>query len=89
MRDMQWALRAGLVATVLLTACGGDSTMPPTADRAPTPQTTPSPSPDEASGADRAADAAPDITVTTFQGDRFSLADHRGMPVVINFFDSW
>ncbi|MQB00358.1 MAG: hypothetical protein GEU78_08720 [Actinobacteria bacterium] len=86
---MQWALRAGLVATVLLTACGGTSTMPPAADRTPTPQTPPSASPDEASGADRAADAAPGFSVTTFEGDRFSLAGHRGVPVVINFFDSW
>jgi cytochrome oxidase Cu insertion factor (SCO1/SenC/PrrC family) len=89
MGDMRCALKAGIVAAVLLAACGDASTTPPTSDRVATPQTPPATSPDEASGTDRAADAAPDVTVTTFQGDRFSLADHRGMPVVINFFDSW
>ena len=87
--DMRWTLKLGIVAAVLLAACEGTSTPPPSSDRAATPQTPPATSPGEASGTDRAADAAPDVTVTTFQGDRFSLADHRGMPVVINFFDSW
>ena len=32
---------------------------------------------------------APDFTVTTFDGDTFSLSDLRGKIVVINFWASW
>jgi cytochrome oxidase Cu insertion factor (SCO1/SenC/PrrC family) len=30
-----------------------------------------------------------DVAVTTFEGERFSLAEHRGTPVVLNFWESW
>lgn len=33
--------------------------------------------------------AAPEFSVKTFDGDRFTLAEHRGTPVVINFWESW
>ena len=33
--------------------------------------------------------AASDFTVTTFEGDRFSLGEQRGTPVVLNFWESW
>ena len=32
---------------------------------------------------------APDFTVETFDGDTFALAEQRGTPVVINFWESW
>jgi cytochrome c biogenesis protein CcmG/thiol:disulfide interchange protein DsbE len=32
---------------------------------------------------------APDFTITTFKGDKISLKDLRGKPVVINFWASW
>jgi cytochrome oxidase Cu insertion factor (SCO1/SenC/PrrC family) len=32
---------------------------------------------------------APDFTVTTFAGERFNLAAQKGMPVVLNFWESW
>jgi cytochrome oxidase Cu insertion factor (SCO1/SenC/PrrC family) len=32
---------------------------------------------------------APDFTVTTFEGERFSLAAQKGTPVVLNFWESW
>jgi cytochrome oxidase Cu insertion factor (SCO1/SenC/PrrC family) len=32
---------------------------------------------------------APDFSVTTFDGNRFSLAEQRGSPVVLNFWESW
>lgn len=35
------------------------------------------------------ADAAPDFTVETFTGQRFSLGEQRGTPVVLNFWESW
>ena len=31
----------------------------------------------------------PDFTIQTFEGDAFSLAEQRGTPVVINFWESW
>ncbi len=41
------------------------------------------------SRASAAADAAPNFTVTTFDGGTFSLAEQRGTPVVLNFWESW
>ena len=32
---------------------------------------------------------APDFTITTFKGDKISLGELRGKPVVINFWASW
>lgn len=34
-------------------------------------------------------DAAPDFSVQTFTGERFRLSEHRGTPVVLNFWESW
>jgi cytochrome oxidase Cu insertion factor (SCO1/SenC/PrrC family) len=36
-----------------------------------------------------AADTAPDFSFETFEGDTFSLAEQRGTPVVLNFWESW
>jgi hypothetical protein len=85
---MRWTLTSGIAAAILLTACGGASAPPSASERTPATQPA-SASPGETSGKARAADAAPEFAVTTFEGDRFTLADHMGMPVVINFFDSW
>ena len=35
------------------------------------------------------AKPAPDFTVDTFDGGTFSLAEERGTPVVLNFWESW
>lgn len=32
---------------------------------------------------------APDFTVVTYDGDTFRLSEHRGKPVVLNFWASW
>jgi AhpC/TSA family len=34
-------------------------------------------------------DPAPDFAVETFEGQTFSLAEQRGTPVVLNFWESW
>jgi cytochrome oxidase Cu insertion factor (SCO1/SenC/PrrC family) len=47
-------------------------------------QTKPAEGPDE-----RAAQQAPDFSFETFNGDTFSLAEQRGTPVVLNFWESW
>ena len=33
--------------------------------------------------------AAPDFTVDTLEGEEFRLGEHKGTPVVINFWESW
>ena len=30
-----------------------------------------------------------DFSVTTFDGETFTLSEHRGTPVVLNFWESW
>ena len=34
-------------------------------------------------------EAAPEFSVTTFTGDVWRVAEQRGTPVVLNFFESW
>ena len=36
-----------------------------------------------------AAREAPDFSFETFEGDTFTLAEQRGTPVVLNFWESW
>lgn len=36
-----------------------------------------------------AGNTAPDFTVTTFDGESFTLSEHRGNIVVVNFWGSW
>ena len=38
---------------------------------------------------DPVANPAPDFSVTTFEGARFSLSEQRGSPIVLNFWESW
>ena len=38
---------------------------------------------------DEPKDLAPDFSVETFDGDTFKLSEHRGTPVVLNFWESW
>ena len=85
---------AGLMLLVFgLPACGGavPTAEPPsrTATEDPSPAAEEAPEGAAPGDADRADDAAPDLSVTTFDGERFTLAEQTGMPVVINFFDSW
>ena len=40
-------------------------------------------------GASEARRPAPDFRMTTFDGQTFNLAEHRGKVVVVNFWGSW
>ena len=51
----------------------------PSAGKSPAPKPT----------ADPPENPAPDLSVETFDGDTFSLAEQRGTPVVLNFWESW
>jgi hypothetical protein len=44
---------------------------------------------DGATERDPNAEAAPVFSVTTFDGETFSLSEQRGAPVVLNFWESW
>ena len=86
-----------IVATTGAVSCGGESGPPGTASRQP--------APDDATTGSRAKsprtpsdeqptslppeDPAPDFSVETFDGQTFSLAEQRGTPVVLNFWESW
>jgi hypothetical protein len=41
------------------------------------------------SDTDEVVDPAPDFEVETFEGQTFSLAEQRGTPVILNFWESW
>jgi cytochrome c biogenesis protein CcmG/thiol:disulfide interchange protein DsbE len=41
------------------------------------------------SGKDDGKDTGHDFTVETFDGKTFTMSDHRGSPVVLNFWESW
>lgn len=79
------------IAALVFSACGGsrstdaapDSTAPPGSTAAPA-STVPPGSKEAPASKD-----APDFTVETFEGEAFSLAEHRGTPVVLNFWESW
>jgi cytochrome oxidase Cu insertion factor (SCO1/SenC/PrrC family) len=78
-----------IVAGLALAACGVES--PQATD--PAPATSPTPgdgaAKDRNDTRDPPANPAPDFTVTTFDGTRFSLSEQRGSPVVLNFWESW
>jgi cytochrome oxidase Cu insertion factor (SCO1/SenC/PrrC family) len=83
------AVRHRLVAAIaaaifLLVACGGPETSPEAQPRSKAPRT----GNDKSSDA-RSKDLAPEFSVQTFDGDTFRLSDHRGTPVVLNFWESW
>jgi cytochrome oxidase Cu insertion factor (SCO1/SenC/PrrC family) len=87
-RSLRTVLGAALVLLLATVACGetGSNDAPRQDARAPagadeSPRNEP---PDESS-----ADAAPDFSFETFEGEVFSLAEQRGTPVVLNFWESW
>ena len=77
---------ASAVAVILaLGACAGE----PSGE---TPDRGLESTPDEGAGDgadDGAASEVPDFSFETFEGETFSLAEQRGTPVVLNFWESW
>jgi len=65
---------------VALGACTGETSGNTSTDT----QTRPGEGTDEG-----AAREAPDFSFETFEGETFSLAEQRGTPVVLNFWESW
>lgn len=75
-----------LVGILLLGACGTNETGSPTSSV--TDAADPGSGRNQTQGA-APKDPAPDFTVTTFEGEAFSLGEQRGTPVVLNFWESW
>ncbi len=69
-------------AVVVLTACGGATTTTKTNT-----QSAPESTPSEEGSSTRVP--APDFSFETFEGKTFNLAEQRGTPVVLNFWESW
>ena len=90
----RWVAVAAILV-LAFAACGDATTTTAPEDDAPidaaaTPTQEPTTGGDATEPAtERAPGAAPDFSVTTFDGARFTLSEKTGMPVVINFFDSW
>jgi cytochrome c biogenesis protein CcmG/thiol:disulfide interchange protein DsbE len=81
MADLRRASTGLTVAVVLLTACGGSA---PGAGPSGAEVTS-----GEAPAVPAAGEAVPDIEVRAFDGDRVSLVDYAGTPMVVNFWASW
>ena len=82
---------AGIAAVLLLSACGPS---PPAqapvvvTPAAPAPAADPAPAP-AAPAADAPKPEVPTLVVDTFGGGKFTLAEHRGQWVVVNFWATW
>ena len=72
------ALACLLVSTVLLAACP--------IEHEQTPEETLTPEETVLVGV---GDAAPDFELVTLEGESFSLQEHRGKVVLVNFFATW
>lgn len=77
-----------LIPMAVLVAAAGCGGMQQPSPAAPPPERS-AKSPGKETPQEARRDAAPDFTITTFTGDRFSLAEQRGTPVVLNFWESW
>ena len=79
--NVRWS---ALVLT-LLVACGGSTSTPSSGGTSYFGELQTSPKAKSGGG----SYAAPDFTVTTFEGEEFRLRVHKGTPVVLNFWESW
>jgi len=69
-----------IAATIALGACTGETS----GNTSTGTETRPGGGTDEGD-----AREAPDFSFETFEGETFSLAEQRGTPVVLNFWESW
>ncbi len=65
-----------ILAVVVLQGCAGEDADDGSTEAAP-------------SGPVREGMAAPDFTLTSLDGERLSLSDYAGQPVLVNFWASW
>jgi len=73
---------ASVIAAILaLSACAGEVS-------SESPDRGLESTPDGGAGDDSASEA-PDFSFEAFDGETFSLAEQRGTPVVLNFWESW
>ncbi len=85
-------ITAGVAAILLLSAC--NPAPPPSAQApavvapAPAPAVDPTPPP-AVPAADAPKPDVPTLVVDTFGGGKFTLAEHRGQWVVVNFWATW
>jgi len=98
MKQVKKLLFLAVAAALIGSACGGNDPETTGGSESPQPQAaTPPAEPDSGEPDDggsgepgeKPADLAPDFTVETFDEDTFTLAEHRGTPVVLNFWESW
>lgn len=85
-------MRKLLIALALVTASTACAAAEEPSAAAPTPPTSsalPTENDKDSPDTKPPKNPAPDFTVTTFDGDRFSLGEQRGTPVVLNFWESW
>jgi hypothetical protein len=97
MKSLRSLIILAVAVAFIAAACGGDSPEA-SGDRSSPPSDAGASSPPDPGGkqdgkqnGDQAEpeDLAPDFSVKTFDGDTFKLSEHRGMPVVLNFWESW
>ena len=74
-------VRGAALVLVMAVACGGSSSTPTSGGTSYYGELKTPPK--------RSPYAAPDFTVTTFEGEKFQLAANKGTPVVLNFWESW
>jgi hypothetical protein len=96
MPSMRNLLFLAISVALIGAACGsedpeaaGSRSSPPPDAAAPSVEPEDNDSGDESSEEAEPEDLAPDFSVETFDGDTFKLSEHRGMPVVLNFWESW
>jgi thiol-disulfide isomerase/thioredoxin len=77
--------------TLLLAACSQTSAPPPAAPpaAAATPAVKPAPGPEGGAVAPDTAKESPGLEIRTFDGKDWSMAEHRGKWVIVNFWATW
>jgi len=79
-------IAAACATVVVVAACGPSTSAGPYARPSPEGGASDS-SPSEGGSGTRTP--APEFSFETFEGETFSLAEQRGTPVVLNFWESW